>query len=149
MVLALAARSWMACGSYGPTAVKWPLFSTCPSPSGRLAPHSTWVSQYLPISVAVDQQIKAIQKPPYAFCGEMGGGHPADPFSECERSGVRASLLGLVSSHLRWLHYGLKLRLQGGMLLASHVWVLTSAGRSQRRGSFEIWAWEPSMMRLL
>lgn len=33
-----------------------------------------------------------------------------------------------VLTFLRWLHYGLKLRLQGGMLLASHVWVLTSAG---------------------
>ena len=82
-----------------PYAAKWPLFSTCPSPSGRLAPRSTWVSQYLPLSVAVDQQIKTKQKPPYAFSGEMGGGHPADPFSECERSGVTASLLGCVSTH--------------------------------------------------
>lgn len=89
----------MACGSYGPTAVKWPLFSTCPSPSGRLAPRRTWVSQYLPLSVAVDQQIKTKQKPPYAFSGETGGGYLADPFFECECSGVTASLLGRVSSH--------------------------------------------------
>lgn len=89
----------MECGSYGPSAVRWPLFSTCPSPSGGLAPRSTWVSQYLPLSVAVDQQIKAKQKLPYAFSGEMGGGHPADPFSECERNGVTASPLGCVSSH--------------------------------------------------
>lgn len=127
--MALTARCWMECGSYGPTAVRWPLFSTCPSPPGRLAPCSTWVFQNLPLSVAVDQQIKAKQKPPYAFSGEMGGGHPADPFFECECSGGDSVTAGMcVLTFLHWLHYGLKLRLQGGVLLAVHVCVLTSAG---------------------
>lgn len=59
----------------------------------------------------------------------MGGRRSADPGSDPECSGV-TSLLGYASSHF---HVGctvvcLNLRLQGAMLLASQVWVLTSAG---------------------